>query len=121
MAKARVLLVEDEPMVAEFLTDMLTMLSLEVVAVTRPGQALELLAGSRFDLVLTDLMLPEMNGCSLIRRIRAEHAQLPLVLISGNLGLGDGRACPEADLLLPKPLTFEHLREMVARLLGPRD
>ncbi len=80
----RVLLVEDEVVLRMSTTDMLEQLGCFVAGVGSGEQALELLAeGSTFDLLLTDLGLPGINGEELAREVRRRFPHLPVVIASG--------------------------------------
>jgi CheY-like chemotaxis protein len=80
----RVLLVEDEVVLRMSTTDMLEQLGCFVAGVGSGEQALELLTeGSTFDLLLTDLGLPGINGEELAREVRRRFPHLPVVIASG--------------------------------------
>jgi len=83
--RGRVLVVDDEPLIGKSVSRMLGRAH-EVVVVTDPRQALaRLLAGERFDLVLCDLMMPDMNGMELAREVerRRPGGTEPFVFITG--------------------------------------
>jgi len=69
----------------------------------------------RFDIVITDLMLPKLSGMELCKRIKKERPEVPVVLVTG-----DERARnnlhPDFDLVLRKPLEADFV-EMVKRLI----
>jgi len=80
----RVLLVEDEVVLRMSTTDMLEQLGCFVAGVGTGEQALELLAqGGSFDLLVTDLGLPGINGEELANRVRRQFPRLPVVIASG--------------------------------------
>jgi two-component system chemotaxis response regulator CheY len=81
----RVLLVEDSPTMRSFVTAALEEAGVVDVIVAASGfGALQALPGARFDLVISDVNMPDINGLELIRFIRSSpaHAQVPLVVIS---------------------------------------
>jgi signal transduction histidine kinase/CheY-like chemotaxis protein len=85
LPRGRVLVVDDEPLIGKSVSRMLGRAH-EVVVVSEPRQALaRLLAGERFDLVLCDLMMPDMNGMELARELerRRPGATEPFVFITG--------------------------------------
>jgi CheY-like chemotaxis protein len=90
----RVLVVEDEVVLRMSTVDMLERLDCSVAAVGSGEQALELLSKDRsFDLLLTDLGLPGMNGEALATEVRRQFPSLPVVIASGYGrvgGQGDG-------------------------------
>ena len=81
-----ILLVEDEPAVREFLTALLERLGYSVVVAGDGQQAIEVAAErqGRFDLLLSDVVMPRMNGVELARRLTGEHPGLRVLLISGH-------------------------------------
>jgi len=112
-------LVEDHPELAAYLADRLR----EWLPVTVFGDAesaLEALPGMGAGLLVCDVVLPEMTGLDLCRRVRAEPrlAPLPVVLISARATGPDQRAGLEAgaDAYLVKPFGFEQLLATIRRL-----
>jgi HD-like signal output (HDOD) protein len=81
----RILLVDDEPLVVGALQRMLRRLRPDsrVAAVTSGPAALHLLEAEPFDLVITDLDLPEMDGFSILERVRDRHPQVTRLVLSG--------------------------------------
>jgi len=80
------MIVEDD---AEFLQTMRQILELfgfdPVLAAGDGAEAWETLAGRGVDLLITDINMPRMNGVELMRLVRQEHAELPIIVISGFL------------------------------------
>jgi len=89
--QGRVMVVDDEESVAEFMRDLLESWGLEVTAVTNPTDARQLFAGdpAHFDLVITDQTMPRMTGIDLAREMLATRPDLPVILYSG---FGEGIA-----------------------------
>jgi two-component system, chemotaxis family, chemotaxis protein CheY len=118
----RVLVVEDSPTMRSFVAATLEDEgAFEVVQVPSGFQALKLLPTTRFDLVITDVNMPDINGLELIKFMRANatYKDTPLVIISTegrekdrDKGLGLG-----ANAYLVKPFTPEALVELVRRYL----
>jgi two-component system, OmpR family, phosphate regulon response regulator OmpR len=110
----RILLVEDDPRLAEMLQDYLGQAGFEVTVATLGAVALEQLSKTHFDAVVLDLMLPDMDGLDVCRRLRPQ-SDTPIVMLTARgdaidriVGLELG-----ADDYLAKP--FEP-RELLARL-----
>ena len=83
-------------------------------------EALALLADEEFDLVLTDRNLPRLDGCDLVRAMRAYGFRTPVMMVSGSLA--DGGDLPadircEIAVALPKPATTRGLLTGIARAL----
>jgi two-component system chemotaxis response regulator CheY len=92
------------------------------VDVTEAGNGLEALSkleGEDFDLMLTDLMMPEMDGLQLIGRIRSLRKTLPIVVITtkGEERERDAGLSQGADSYITKPVDPGELRETVLRYL----
>jgi len=115
----RILLVEDEEKVARFIT---VGLKAERFAVdsARDGQTgLQMATLNPYDLLIVDLMLPGMNGTELIRRVRRQNTDVPIVVLTARDALGDKVANFEAgaDDYLTKPFAFAELLVRIKALL----
>jgi len=109
------LLVEDDPTVADVVTGLLRALGHRVVHVSHGLAALAEISTARFDAALLDLDLPGLDGCSLARQLRTQGITLPLIAITAR---ADADAQPQAmaagfDHFIRKPVT----RAMLAALL----
>jgi two-component system cell cycle sensor histidine kinase/response regulator CckA len=79
----RIIVVEDEAGAREGLLDLLTMLGFEVTAVGSAGEAERLPAQPAFDVLLSDILLPDVSGADLARRLQERWPQLKVILMSG--------------------------------------
>ena len=118
----RVLVVEDEPAIADFIVRGLTEQGHAVDRAADGVKALDLLAVGTFDIVLLDVMLPKMDGITVCRTLRERGVKAPVLMLTARdtvedrvLGLDSG-----ADDYLVKPFAFA---ELVARIraLGRRE
>jgi two-component system OmpR family response regulator len=114
MTKKKILLIEDDEQMAELLERFLVEQELDVSHVTRPSQALALLELEKFDLIILDLSLPEMDGLDLCVKIR-EITDIYIIISSARSDLDDKLVGFEngADDYLPKPYSP---RELLARI-----
>jgi DNA-binding response OmpR family regulator len=116
-ARGRVLVVEDEPDVATLLRHHLTREGYEVVIATSGPEALRRARELRPDVVLLDIMVPELDGWEVCRRLRQEPATLgiPVIMVTGRVGEADKVRGFEAgvDDYVTKPFSA---RELVARV-----
>ncbi len=115
---ARLLLLDDDEALAGPLAQYLARFDFQLEAVTRPSEALRRLAEQRFDALILDGMLPEMDGFEFCRRLRASGESwqhMPVLMLTARGDLTDRVVGLElgADDYLPKP--FEP-RELAARL-----
>jgi len=102
-APPRLLIVDDNRMGVLARKTVLEESGYKVTATREPKDALELLAGGKFDLVITDYKMPGKSGGELVQRIRKIHPALPIVLITGfadSLGLNEKNT--GADLVIQK-------------------
>jgi CheY-like chemotaxis protein len=82
-ASLSVLVIDDETFVRETLGEMLEVLSHKVVRAESGHEALQILAAQSFDLIFTDLSMPEMDGWEVAREIRRRRLETPIVLVTG--------------------------------------
>jgi nitrogen-specific signal transduction histidine kinase len=119
----RVLVVEDEPQVLQFVSAQLTGLGYGVTAVSTGPDALELLRAERFDVLFSDVVLPKgLSGVELARRARAIRPELKVLLTSGypeEAFEHHGRPDP-ATPLLKKPYRQTELAETMRKLIEGR-
>ena len=110
----RILLAEDDESMRTYLARALERVGYEVVAVDRGTAALPLLEKERFDLLLTDIVMPEMDGIELAQRAAAFAPDLRVMFITGfaAVALKAGRKTPDAKVL-SKPF---HLKDLVAEV-----
>jgi excisionase family DNA binding protein len=78
-----ILVVDDEPLVGRLFEDSLNETGYQTVTTLSSIEALELLGNRHFDLIFLDLLMPELDGAELFRRIRQIDKQIPVVIITG--------------------------------------
>lgn len=107
----RILLAEDDTVMREYLTRALEKSGYAVSAVDRGTAALALLQTERFDLLLTDIVMPEMDGIELAQKAADLVPDMRVMFITGfaAVTLKAGKAMPQAKVL-SKPF---HLRDLV--------
>ncbi|HUJ27039.1 MAG TPA: response regulator transcription factor [Myxococcales bacterium] len=110
----RALLIEDDRKLAGLLTEFLGQHGVEATVAGDSAQALQALGGSRFDILLMDLMLPGMDGLTLTRKIR-ERWKTPVIMVTARGDDADKIVGLElgADDYLAKPF---NPRELLARI-----
>ena len=124
-AGACVLVVDDEALVRETIAEQLRDAGYAVLSASSGPEALrKLAAGAEVDLVVSDLSMPEMDGLSLIRRLRATKGGLPAILLTGYpTGAAENafrEALNGAVTLVRKPASGAELTVRIAALLeGP--
>jgi PAS domain S-box-containing protein len=117
-ASLSVLVIDDEPFVRETLADMLSDLDHKVVTADCGRDALAKLGSDDFDLVFTDLAMPEMDGWETAREIRKSRPDLPIVLVTG-YGATAQPPSGEPDLvagIISKPFDFAQVTGTIGRV-----
>jgi PAS domain S-box-containing protein len=119
---ATVLVVEDEPAVRELVVRILEAEGYQVLAAEDGRAALKLLDRHpvRLDLVLTDVLMPQMNGRQLGDTLHAQDPGLPILYMSGDIGetTAARHLVPEGAPFLRKPFSPSQLMEHVAAVLA---
>ena len=119
LAAARILVVEDDPRVSRSTVTALAELGHAPVAVASAREALDHLAlDAAFDLVVTDVVMPEMTGIELARELHGLLPAMHILFVTGYVGeAGSMDELAGADILR-KPFTVAQLSGAVARALG---
>ena len=116
----RILVVDDEPAVRNLTVEILRRSGYEPHGVATARHALDLLERESFDLVVSDVVMPEMTGVELLYELRHRRPDLPVILMTG------GSEEPErttkavelgAASLLYKPFSHDELTRVVASAL----
>lgn len=117
MSKPSALVVDDEGPVREFLVDLLAELGWRVRQAIHGRQALALASEERPDLVISDVMMPVMDGAELCRRLKSELTPAPVIILAS--------AAPQrvadnvgADAFLGKPFDLAELEHLVNTLFA---
>ncbi len=120
----RILLVDDEPQVLDVLRARLAVRRQDwtVQAVASGREAMGLLRSERFDAVVTDMQMPEMNGVELLKRVRRIQPDVMRIVLSFQTNHDQKiDALPVAHQLLDKPVAVDVLDRVIARALTLRD
>ena len=113
----RILVVDDEADLLDLLAENLRRAGYAVDTAADGGAAKEALAKNRYDVVLSDIVMPGMNGLELLRRVREQDFDLPVLLMTGSPGLDTAVQALEEGALkyLVKPVHDDELRQAVER------
>jgi two-component system, cell cycle sensor histidine kinase and response regulator CckA len=114
-----ILIVEDQPMVANALKMILKIDGYDVVTAKNGPEALEMYQPGKFALVFTDYKMPEMTGHEVAAAIRSRDANQRIILVTAysDLALHDNRP-NDVDFVLEKPWSVEALRAAIAKVTG---
>ena len=122
----RILLAEDNLVNQRLAVRMLEKMGHQVVVVQTGEEALDALRNEKFDLVLMDVQMPEMDGFAATREIRKREqggpGRLPVIAMTAHALKGDRESCLEAgmDDYLAKPINREELQQAIERTVKPR-
>ncbi|MBI4386283.1 MAG: response regulator [Elusimicrobia bacterium] len=121
MAKKKILAIDDEESICDMYRQGLTALGYEVTCASNAQKAKEALGRSKPDIILMDIMMPDQDGISLTRELRAqaETSDIPIVVVSG---LSDAATLNDALLFgavdyLVKPFDVDILKNKLERAL----
>ena len=124
-AGGRILLAEDDPINTVMTMDMLENLGYRATIVENGADALKALAQEDFDCLLMDIQMPEMDGISATRAIRAapalgEKSRIPIVALTAHALPGDRERFLAAgmDDYLAKPVEYDDLAGVLVRAMG---
>ena len=117
----RILVAEDNPTNQTVIKKQLTTLGCDVTVASNGLEALQLWQPKRFDLVLTDVNMPVMNGYELARLLREKDPSIPILGITANAMREEGTRCIAVGMnaWIVKPLDLQTLRSYLSRLCGP--
>ncbi|KPV49670.1 phosphohydrolase, partial [Kouleothrix aurantiaca] len=116
---ARVLIVEDDTNVRDFCVRLLRMNGYQVVAAENGRVALGLLEESRYDLVFTDLQMPEMGGIELLHELRQRYPETDAIVFTAHATVETARQALKLGAFdyLTKPVTVDDLERTVRRAM----
>ena len=114
----KILMIEDDPELAEILSEYLEQFDMEITNVEDPFLGISTLNTGKFDLVILDLTLPGMDGLDVCRDIRKRH-DIPIIISSARHDITDKVEALErgADDYLPKPYNPRELQARIKSLL----
>jgi CheY-like chemotaxis protein len=117
----RILLVDDDPRVRQTMATLLRTVGQQVVEADGGVAALALLGEQSFDLVFTDLGMPDMTGWQVAEAVKRHDPALPVVLITGwqDQVTADVEQRRFTDAILRKPARIEELLQVIRDLSSP--
>lgn len=114
----RILIVDDEPEIASIVSATLRRAGYDVQTAVDPEEAFKMCAGESFDLVLSDVQMPRMNGHELARRLAQPCPRTRVVLMSGSdPGCDDCPYSPQCNFV-GKPFDVRNLIHFVSTVLA---
>jgi CheY-like chemotaxis protein len=116
----RALVVEDERLVRSVVRRALARADFDVLEAEHGQAALELARATELDLVVSDVRMPIMGGFELVRHLRLEQPDLPVVMLSGDFELAPGQTAEDLGVfaLIRKPFSVDELQRIALRAVG---
>lgn len=117
MKKPELLLIDDEPMVGQRLKGGLEKLGCAVEVCEDPARAISLIRKKKFDIVVTDVMMPEISGMQVLEAALAANAETRVIIITGFATADLAREAMEKGAydMIAKPFKPADLRKLVAK------
>jgi two-component system capsular synthesis sensor histidine kinase RcsC len=119
MPSLQILVIDDEDFVRETLADMLETLGHKVVAVEGGASAFNEMSKQHFDIVFTDLSMPQIDGWEIAHFIRSQWDDTNIVMVTG-YGVGVQSPNGELDLIdgvIGKPFDFDQVTETISQVM----
>jgi CheY-like chemotaxis protein len=114
--KAKILVVDDDPILLELLVETLTTIGYDTGEAVDGLDALEILKKDKFDLMISDIKMPNLDGIGLLKEVRKLYPDLPVLFITGvSKPEIIGRATPNG--FLSKPFRINHIEELIEKTL----
>jgi len=113
--EARILVIDDEESVRSVLSRILSQVNHQVTVAKDGGEGLQLFKEKEFDIVLTDLGMPDMSGWDVCKAIKKLRARIPVGMITG-WGMELDQTKKEEsglDFVIPKPFDFHQILKVV--------
>lgn len=124
MSKKKIVIVDDEPHIVDMMSTFLTIKGYDVRGAYTGEGGLSLIHAERPDLVLLDLMLPDIDGFAVCTRLRAtdDFARLPVVIVSARTDSASRARAEQAgaDAYFTKPVAMPDLVRALDKLLAGR-
>jgi CheY-like chemotaxis protein len=122
---AKVLVIDDDEGVRASVSRILASGGHDAVVAVNGLDGIDALIRTRFDVVITDILMPVQEGIETIQRVRELDPEMPIIAISGAFGQDDFSALDDAkligaDVAIEKPFTVEELLEAIAEVLRIR-
>jgi|SRR5262245_17510464 len=122
MSQKTVLIIEDEEDAADMFAEMMRVSGYRVLKTSSSTPALTMMTTERPDVVILDIMMPEISGLDILRQMRKDPplASIPVVVVSATSMPADIKHGMEAGafMYLSKPVGFTELKEAIERALG---
>lgn len=117
MDKTRVLIVDDEPGIGRIFGLKLKLCGFDVVSSTSGAEAIDLVRGGGYDVVLLDVLMPGMSGLEVLSKVR-EFSEIPIIIFTARADIFEIAKSLGANAYVSKPLNPDHLIEKIKAVLS---
>jgi DNA-binding response OmpR family regulator len=117
----RILVVDDEAMIRNLLFEVLSEQGFQVTLAKDGRDSLKQMENDRFDLLITDIHMPHLNGIEMLRQMKLDKRREKVIVISGladDAADLEGKDIPPVFALLPKPFRIKRFLDTVAAVLA---
>jgi two-component system response regulator VicR len=115
--KKRVLIVDDEPQIGKIFSIKIKLAGFDVDSTTSGAEAIELVRSQKFDLMLLDVLMPDITGMDVLEKVR-EFSQIPIIIFTARHDIFDIARRFGANDFISKPLNPDHLIQKIKAALG---
>src|SRR3989338_60037 len=119
----KILIVDDEKAMLEILSILLKRSGNEVVEAENGKLACEFIENGKFDLIITDISMPELDGLGLLKKLKNSKSKIPVILMTGISNLLETIDAYKlgASVFLSKPFTKEELTKAIDHAFNPKE
>lgn len=125
MTQKTVMIIEDEEDAADLFAEMMRISGFRVLKTSKSAPAIEMMTADKPDIVLLDIMMPEVSGLDILRQMRRDPrlADIPVIVVTAKGMPADIKNGMEAgaSTYLTKPVGFQELKDAVERTLGAKS
>jgi two-component system, OmpR family, response regulator len=118
-AKLRILIVDDDPAICEYMETFLTQDGYEVRTLSDPSSVVDEVKVGGYHLVILDLMMPKLHGIEVLKRIRKVDTDVAIVIFTGYASLETAVESMKLDAIdyIKKPFSIDEFREVIQRVI----
>lgn len=114
----RALVIDDNTTVRRMLRDIVTSFGYSADVAADGPEAIALFEQNRYDVVLTDLLMPRMSGWQVLEAVRERDPKTPVIIVTGSHVYADDQRITQPGVtLVAKPVEMRSLREALSRVL----
>ena len=112
-----ILIVEDEELVAETLSDILELLGYNVTITSNGEEGFKKFKKEKFELIITDIHMPKLDGFQLVKKIRSSDKEIPILVLSGFIDSEHIQKILDmgADGYIEKPFTIAKIKSVLKK------